>query len=215
MLTKKKVNQNITTKRIFCVIFLIYFNLCLLTNPYQSLVLENGHINKLALCAIRRVFIVFLPVLFSSLLFSVKQIKVKVKPYKTLTIYNWIWHIHPPQAQMALAISNILHCPKLSLSRNNFRPRISTSLRLFIFPTPLLTTKKSKQNSLVFPYLHGTYRCGLLIKCNLVWIFRFPKTAAWNGRKIICAASSAAGSSNPDGDLNPYEVKIALYLVHT
>ncbi|XP_027349544.1 uncharacterized protein LOC113861125 [Abrus precatorius] len=35
---------------------------------------------------------------------------------------------------------------------------------------------------------------------------RFPRTAAWSDRKIICAAASAAGSSNSDGDLNPYEV---------
>ncbi|TKY61340.1 DNA/RNA polymerase [Spatholobus suberectus] len=62
---------------------------------------------------------------------------------------------------MALGISNILHCPKLSF---NFRPKVSTSLR-------------------------------------------FPQTAVWSGRRrIICAAASAAGSSNPDGDFNPYEV---------
>ncbi|XP_068489269.1 protein CHLOROPLAST J-LIKE DOMAIN 1, chloroplastic-like isoform X1 [Phaseolus vulgaris] len=30
---------------------------------------------------------------------------------------------------MALGISNILHCPKLSFSHNNLRPKISTSLR--------------------------------------------------------------------------------------
>ncbi|KAL9323721.1 hypothetical protein ACSQ67_008578 [Phaseolus vulgaris] len=54
---------------------------------------------------------------------------------------------------MALGISNILHCPKLSFSHNNLRPKISTSLR-----------------------------------------------------KIICAAASATGSFNSDGDFNPYEV---------
>ncbi|KAH1196063.1 hypothetical protein GmHk_19G056421 [Glycine max] len=66
---------------------------------------------------------------------------------------------------MALGISNILHCPKLSFSHNNFRPKVSTSLSL-----------------------------------------RFPQTAARSDRKIICAAASAAGSSNPDGEFNPYEV---------
>ncbi|GMN25713.1 hypothetical protein TIFTF001_001024 [Ficus carica] len=34
---------------------------------------------------------------------------------------------------------------------------------------------------------------------------RFPtRTLQWKGR-VICAAASAAGSSSPDGDLNPYE----------
>ncbi|KAL2345828.1 hypothetical protein Fmac_007113 [Flemingia macrophylla] len=64
---------------------------------------------------------------------------------------------------MALGISNILYCPKLSFSHNNFRPKLSISLR-------------------------------------------FPQSAALSDRRIICAAASAAGSSNPDGDLNPYEV---------
>ncbi|KAH1259486.1 hypothetical protein GmHk_03G008936 [Glycine max] len=66
---------------------------------------------------------------------------------------------------MALGISNILHCPKLSFSHNNFLPKVPTSISL-----------------------------------------RFPQTAAWSDRKIICAAASAAGSSNPDGEFNPYEV---------
>ncbi|XP_061340485.1 protein CHLOROPLAST J-LIKE DOMAIN 1, chloroplastic [Gastrolobium bilobum] len=35
---------------------------------------------------------------------------------------------------------------------------------------------------------------------------RYPKTTSWSGRKIICAAASAAGNSNPDNDFNPYEV---------
>ncbi|KAK7373358.1 hypothetical protein VNO80_06764 [Phaseolus coccineus] len=60
---------------------------------------------------------------------------------------------------MALGISNILHCPKLSFSHNNLCPKISTS-----------------------------------------------QTAAWSDRKIICVAASVAGSSNLDGDFNPYEV---------
>ncbi|KAM2079951.1 hypothetical protein ACFX1R_027393 [Malus domestica] len=33
----------------------------------------------------------------------------------------------------------------------------------------------------------------------------FVRTIPQNGR-VICAAASAAGSSNPDSDLNPYEV---------
>jgi len=46
-----------------------------------------------------------------------------------------------------------------------------------------------------------------------VSIFRFPQTAAWSDRKIICAAASAAGSSNSDGDFNPYEVKSKIHSV--
>ncbi|PON54534.1 Protein CHAPERONE-LIKE PROTEIN OF POR1-like [Trema orientale] len=34
---------------------------------------------------------------------------------------------------------------------------------------------------------------------------RFPRTLTWKGR-VVCAAASAAGSSSPDSDLNPYEV---------
>ncbi|KAK4282937.1 hypothetical protein QN277_014250 [Acacia crassicarpa] len=35
---------------------------------------------------------------------------------------------------------------------------------------------------------------------------RFSKINRWGGRRVICAAASAAGSSNSDSDLNPYEV---------
>ncbi|KAI9077952.1 hypothetical protein K1719_040081 [Acacia pycnantha] len=35
---------------------------------------------------------------------------------------------------------------------------------------------------------------------------RFSKINGWSGRRVICAAASAAGSSNSDSDLNPYEV---------
>ncbi|KAJ4719733.1 Chloroplast J-like domain 1 [Melia azedarach] len=34
---------------------------------------------------------------------------------------------------------------------------------------------------------------------------RFPRVVSWN-RSVICAAASAAGSSNSDSELNPYEV---------
>ncbi|CAJ2631427.1 unnamed protein product [Trifolium pratense] len=34
---------------------------------------------------------------------------------------------------------------------------------------------------------------------------RFPKRTSWNNRLIICASASTAGSSNPNGDFNPYE----------
>ncbi|KAK2365245.1 Protein CHLOROPLAST J-LIKE DOMAIN 1, chloroplastic [Trifolium repens] len=32
------------------------------------------------------------------------------------------------------------------------------------------------------------------------------RTASWNNRQIISASASAAGSSNPNGDLNPYQI---------
>ncbi|KAK7285883.1 hypothetical protein RJT34_20668 [Clitoria ternatea] len=66
---------------------------------------------------------------------------------------------------MAVSISNILQYPKFNVfhNNNNFRSKISTSLR-------------------------------------------FPQRTSWNDRRIICAAASAAGSSNSDGDFNPYEV---------
>ncbi|CAL5194585.1 unnamed protein product [Lathyrus oleraceus] len=35
---------------------------------------------------------------------------------------------------------------------------------------------------------------------------RFSKRTLWNKRTIICASASAAGSSNPNSDINPYEV---------
>ncbi|XP_054820245.1 protein CHLOROPLAST J-LIKE DOMAIN 1, chloroplastic isoform X1 [Prosopis cineraria] len=35
---------------------------------------------------------------------------------------------------------------------------------------------------------------------------RFSKIDVWSGRRLICAAASAAGSSNSGSDLNPYEV---------
>ncbi|TXG66035.1 hypothetical protein EZV62_007310 [Acer yangbiense] len=35
---------------------------------------------------------------------------------------------------------------------------------------------------------------------------RFPRSISWNRRVIIFAAASAAGSSNQDSELNPYEV---------
>ncbi|KAK0599141.1 hypothetical protein LWI29_002711 [Acer saccharum] len=35
---------------------------------------------------------------------------------------------------------------------------------------------------------------------------RFSRSISWNRRVIICAAASAAGSSNQDSELNPYEV---------
>ncbi|KAM6577102.1 hypothetical protein CsatB_028939 [Cannabis sativa] len=34
---------------------------------------------------------------------------------------------------------------------------------------------------------------------------RFQRTLTWKGR-VVCSAASAAGSSSPDSDLNPYEV---------
>ncbi|KAL9303335.1 hypothetical protein ACSQ67_020598 [Phaseolus vulgaris] len=45
-----------------------------------------------------------------------------------------------------------------------------------------------------------------LIKCNSMSIFKFTQTTAWSDRKIICAATSATGSFNSDGDFNPFEV---------
>ncbi|KAI9186371.1 hypothetical protein LWI28_016582 [Acer negundo] len=35
---------------------------------------------------------------------------------------------------------------------------------------------------------------------------KFPRSISWNRRVIICATASAAGSSNQDSELNPYEV---------
>ncbi|KAH7571847.1 hypothetical protein JRO89_XS04G0154700 [Xanthoceras sorbifolium] len=35
---------------------------------------------------------------------------------------------------------------------------------------------------------------------------RFPRLISWNRRVTICAAASAAGGSNQDSELNPYEV---------
>ncbi|XP_062178298.1 protein CHLOROPLAST J-LIKE DOMAIN 1, chloroplastic [Alnus glutinosa] len=35
---------------------------------------------------------------------------------------------------------------------------------------------------------------------------RFPRAVQQNNRRVFCAAASAAGSSNPDSNLNPYEI---------
>ncbi|MBA0716673.1 hypothetical protein Golax_015484, partial [Gossypium laxum] len=44
-------------------------------------------------------------------------------------------------------------------------------------------------------------------KQQVLELIRFPRRFSFpKNRIVICAASSAAGSSNPDSDLNPYEV---------
>ncbi|XP_028790203.1 uncharacterized protein LOC114746178 isoform X3 [Neltuma alba] len=68
---------------------------------------------------------------------------------------------------MALAISNLLQCPNVQLSRKNFQPKVS----------------KTSLSSVRFIKINGRM-----------------------GHRVICAAASAAGSSNPDSNLNPYEV---------
>ncbi|WVY95488.1 hypothetical protein V8G54_034576, partial [Vigna mungo] len=57
-----------------------------------------------------------------------------------------------------------------------------------------------------FSFSHSNHRPKVSTSLSSVSIFRFPQTATWSDRKIVCAAASAAGSSNSDGDLNPYEV---------
>ncbi|EEF40376.1 conserved hypothetical protein [Ricinus communis] len=69
---------------------------------------------------------------------------------------------------MALAISNILNCPKPQLALRNSNLKRSLS----VLPPPFV---------------------------------RFLRTSPEN-KKLVCAAASAAGSSSPDSDLNPYEV---------
>ncbi|XVE62740.1 hypothetical protein DITRI_Ditri06bG0143300 [Diplodiscus trichospermus] len=64
---------------------------------------------------------------------------------------------------------------------------------IFHCPKPKISTQSSIPNSSVSK-LSSSY-------LRFAGKFSFPKN-----KIVICAASSAAGSSNPDGDLNPYEV---------
>ncbi|XVF57126.1 hypothetical protein PTKIN_Ptkin06aG0178400 [Pterospermum kingtungense] len=60
-------------------------------------------------------------------------------------------------------------------------------------PKPKISPQKSVANSSI-PKLSSSY-------------LRFPRRFSFPKNKtVICAASSAAGSSNPDSDSNPYEV---------
>ncbi|KGN65791.1 uncharacterized protein LOC101213790 [Cucumis sativus] len=69
---------------------------------------------------------------------------------------------------MALAVSNIFHCPKLRLSQRQFHSKFSV-LQLHSSSIRLREITRER-------------------------------------RMVICSAASAAGSSNPDSDSNPYEV---------
>uniref|UniRef100_A0A9I9DMZ8 Uncharacterized protein n=1 Tax=Cucumis melo TaxID=3656 RepID=A0A9I9DMZ8_CUCME len=69
---------------------------------------------------------------------------------------------------MALAVSNIFHCPKLRLSQRQFHSKFSV----------------------------------LQLRSSSIRLREISRER----RMVICSAASAAGSSNPDSDFNPYEV---------
>ncbi|CAJ2631426.1 uncharacterized protein LOC123889638 [Trifolium pratense] len=54
--------------------------------------------------------------------------------------------------------------------------------------------------------LHFHYPKFNISRSQISTSLRFPKRTSWNNRLIISASASAAGSSNPNGDFNPYEI---------
>ncbi|GFZ05970.1 hypothetical protein Acr_18g0001400 [Actinidia rufa] len=80
---------------------------------------------------------------------------------------------------MALALSNVLQCPTSQFSCKNFFLKVSLSN----FPSSSVS------------YLHHQ-------DIEYVRICR----ASTQDKKLVCAASSAAGSSSSDHDFNPYQV---------
>ncbi|XP_024025196.1 uncharacterized protein LOC21407255 isoform X2 [Morus notabilis] len=119
---------------------------------------------------------------------------------------------------MALA-NPLLRCPnpKLHFCRRNLPPNPSLStfpptFLSYIFSRKIFSAPFINQISIKTGNLSNLICC--VIDCDfskymnsisLLKITRFPRTLRGNGR-VICAAASAAGSSSPGSDSNPYEV---------
>ncbi|KAK7337949.1 hypothetical protein VNO77_18541 [Canavalia gladiata] len=105
----------------------------------------------------------------------------------------------PEASTLSIRPRELLYRIKAKPYKNSkFRHPVSDSIVALARPMALAIS-----NTLQCPKPSFSYKN---LRPRVSTSLRFPQTATWSDRKIICAAASAAGSSNPDGDFNPYEV---------